>query len=265
VISADAGESSNNWNDFRQKAESYYYSTISSDIRNFSCLFTTNTYIDFAKGLGDTAGTYPLKFVWTRAGKIYYVLQPSVLLTDSLHRKKTLEKIQQTKNQFYGFYLDWYNFLILSPFDGVPDTARVKFAGDTVQVSYENQSSGEIALIKKIFLKSGRLIQVEIDSRNERVLNYPQYREVGEKWLCYGFDTQIIRNQQVTSGLSTRMELAKISSYWMPTRVDIVVQTIDKPNEKYLSVIFLKDYQVNLALQELTPPPAAEKKGEGIR
>ncbi len=264
-ISTQAAGGENKWEDFKQQTERYYYSTLQTGIENFSCFFTTNAFLEFARSLGDTTGTYPLKFVWTRKGRIYYILQPSVLLTDSLHRKKALEKIQQTKNQFYGFYLDWHNFLIMSPLDDLPDSTVVNFQGDTVKVSYENESGGQVALIEKIFLRSGRLMQVEIKSLNERVVNYPKCREVGDRWLCYGWDTQIFRDQRVTSGLSTRLELVKISNYWMPTRADIIVQTIDKPGEKFLSVIFLKDYQTNMALEELSPSAPENKKGEGLK
>ncbi|MBN2364971.1 MAG: hypothetical protein JXL67_02325, partial [Calditrichaeota bacterium] len=227
------------------------------DIQNFSCLFTTSSYIDFAESMGDSTATYPLQFIWTRGGKNYYVLQPFDFRKDSLNRQQIMEKIQNTKNQFYGFFLDWMSFLIMSPLDDVPPAADVHFKKDSVFVNYATVEEGITAEVEKIFLPSGRLVRVEVKTGNQKIINYPLYEEHGGKWLCMGWDTQIYIDDQVTSGLSTRIELRDIAGYRFPSRADVVVQTIEKPEDKFLSIIFLKDYQINQALQELPLPASA--------
>ncbi len=242
------------WTEFQKTTEGLYHYLEASTVQNFSCLFSTDMYMNFINSLGDSSYLYPLKLIWLREGKIYYVLQPSERLNDPEQRSQLLEKIQLTKNQFHGFYLDWLNFLIVSPLVDIPSNAQVNFKGDTVDVHYTSEEEEAKASVRKVFLKSGRLLWVEVESASEKVVNYPLYREVEGKWLCIGWDSQIYVNQIINSGLSTRLELNKIQNVWMPYRADLVVQTVDKPGQKFYSAIFLKDYNFNLPLQELPMP-----------
>lgn len=242
------------WKEFQKTTEGLYHYLEASTIQNFSCLFSTDTYMNFVNSLGDSSYLYPLKLIWLREGKIYYVLQPSDRLNDPEQRAQLLEKVQLTKNQFHGFYLDWLNFLIVSPLVDIPPSAQVNFEGDTVDVRYTNEEEGAKVSVRKVFLKSGRLLWVEVESASEKVVNYPVYREIEGKWLCFGWDSQIYVDQRISSGLSTRLELSKFQNVWMPYRADLVVQTADKPGQKFYSIIFLKDYNFNLSLQELPLP-----------
>jgi hypothetical protein len=239
------------WPEFQKNSQGLYYYLESTNLQNFSCLFSTDSFIGFIKSQGDSNYTYPLKLIWMREGRIYYVLQPSEKLNDPGQRSQLLEKIQLTKNQFHGFYLDWLSFLISSPFADIPITAQVNFQRDTVDVHYFSQGGDSSANVRKVFLRSGRLLRVEVESDSEKVINYPRYEEVEGKWICLGWDSQIYLNQKISSGLSTRLELKKIRDFWMPSRADIIVQTIEKPDQKFRSILFLKEYELDLPLQEL--------------
>jgi len=251
-------QSADSWPEFQKKTRELYFYLESSSLQNFSCLFTTDSFIGFVETLGDSAYTYPLKLIWMREGKIFYVLQPDERLNDPAQRAQLLEKIQLTKNQFHGFYLDWLSFLIISPVDDIPAAARVNFRGDTVDVQYTNQEGNLAATVRKVFLRSGRLLRVEVESSTEKVINYPQYQETEGKWICLGWDSQIYVNQNIASGLSTRLELSRIQNIWMPIRADVMVQTAEKPGQKFRSIIFLKGYEFDLPLQELPQPTSPE-------
>ena len=254
--------SEESWDTFKQKAKPYYYSLMAGNMQNFSCLLSTQTYINFMKLREDTVNTYPLKFIWTRNGKIYYVLQPFPEMDNTSERPKILEKIQLMKNQFHGFYLDWLNYLIISPLDDIPTGTPAVFRNDSVFVSYTTAEGGHEATVRKRFFRSGQLMSFEVETQSERVVNYPVYRQVEGKWLCAGWDSQIYVDDEVTSGLSTSLELRKIQNEWFPIRANVLVQTIEKPGEKYLSSIFLKAYEFNLPLYELEnqqPPDSVSK------
>lgn len=246
------------WETFKENAKPYYYSLMAGNMQNFSCLFSTETYIKFMKSRGDTVNTYPLKLIWTRAGKIYYVLQPFPGMEKDSERPKILEKIQLMKNQFHGFYMDWLNYLIISPLDDIPAGTSAIFRNDSVFVSYATAEEGSGATVRKRFFRSGQLISFEVETQYERVINYPIYEEVEGKWLCAGWDTQIYVDDEVTSGLSTRLELRKIQNDWFPIRANVLVQTVEKPGDKFLSSIFLKDYEFNLPLYELEDQQEAD-------
>jgi len=256
--------SADNWQEFAQNHEKFYYYLEQTDIQNFSCLFTTDTYISFIKGIADSSYTYPLKLIWTREGTSYYILEPYPQTEDSKQRQQIMQKIQMTKTQFQGFYLDWINFLILSPFSDVPENAQVKFKEDTVLVNYQTEDEAGKVSIQKTFLSSGRLIKIAIGSATGEILNYPRFKEKDGKWLCTGWDTQIMKGDTISSGLATRVEVSKIGDYWVPVRADVLVQTADKPDERYISEIFLKNYVFNIPLQKL-PSPSPPKAPELVK
>lgn len=247
---ADAQE---NWQQFRAKAENYYHYLEQGELQNFSCKFTTDAYLRFIEKYADSTYNYPLKMIWTRAGKIYYILESYPGINDKIQRQDIMQRIQLTKNQFQGFYLDWLNFLMISPFIDIPSTAKVEFTADTVNVQYMSPTDST-TWVRKTFLKSGRLLKILVESHHDKVFNYPQYEEVAGKWLCTGWDTQIIKDGAVKSGLATRLELTKFQGYWMPIRADILVQTAEKPDRKYISTLFLKGYDFDIPLQELETP-----------
>lgn len=242
-----------NWNGFKTEHEKYYHFLEQTDIQNFTCFYTTDAYIKYITKVADSSYIYPLKLIWTREGKTYYILEPYPQTTDNKQRQKILEKIQMTKSQFQGFYLDWLNFLVASPFADIPDDAQIQSVEDTLEVTYASDGKKNV-FVTKLFLPSGQLLKVIVDSGTEKIVDYPKYTEVENKWLCAGWDTQIYRGSEISSGMATRLEIRKIKNYWLPVRVDIIVQTADKPNEKYVSEIFLKGYVFNTPLKILPSP-----------
>ncbi len=238
--------------EFRKQTKSYYHHLEPSPFQNFSCLFTSGSYIDYIMSTGkDSSYAYPLKLIWTRSGKLYYILMPYPAMNQPEERQKVLEKIQLIKNQFHGFYLDWLNFLILSPVDDIPEDAVYFSRGDSVFITYSNTEEGESARVEKIFMRSGRLSKVTVITSEDKVMNYPKYKEVAGKWLCYGWDTRVSAGEEITSGIATRLELKKLNQFWFPVRADILVQTVEKPGEKFLSTLFMDGFEFDLPLQEL--------------
>lgn len=250
----NSGITDEKWENFKAESQKYYYYLEQTEVQNFTCRFTTNTYINFIQEQADSSYTYPLKFIWTRAGKIYYVLETYPSPADSNQREQILGKIQLTKGQFQGFYLDWLNFLIVSPLEDIPGNSSILFKADTVQVIYTNEEAGKSVRVTKIFSRSGKLMKVVVEYGSEKIVNHPKYTEADNKWICTGWNTQIYRSGKITSGLATRLELHKVQGNWMPIQADILVQTAEKPQDKYLSTIFIKDYIFNAPLQEIELP-----------
>lgn len=242
------------WTKFKNRSQDYYYYLSDSHIMNFTCLFTTDTYITFINEIADSSYRYPIKFIWTDAGKMYFVLQPYPDITNQPERSRMMEEIQFVKKQFEGFYLDWHNFLIQSPFDDIPDTADLIITPDSIRVSFTSGEKGKEARVSKVFLPSGKLVKVSVQTPGRKVVNYPRYREWKGKWVCVGWDSQIYQKGVIISGLSTSLELQRVQEQWMPVRVNVVVQTTEKPGEHYYSDIFLKDYLFDVPLQEIQPP-----------
>ncbi|HFE65103.1 hypothetical protein B1H10_07445 [candidate division KSB1 bacterium 4484_188] len=241
---------------FKDRVTPYYYCLENMPVKNFTCLFTTSEYVNFARENYDSSFTYPLKLTWIKNGRVYYTLQPYPTKMDSTRRRIFLTQVQLVTNQFKGFLLDWQNFMLYSPLSDIPDSAEIKAGHDTIQVVYTSGEGKLMAHVKKLFLPSGKLIQVTVWSGSGKVVNYPIYIELEDKWVCSGWNSQIYENGQISSGIANRMELRKIGDYWMPIRVDMLVQTSKKAEEKFLSTIFMKEFIFDVPLQEINGPPA---------
>lgn len=244
---------------FKERVAPYYYCLENMPVKNFTCLFTTSEYINFARENYDSTHTYPLKLTWIKNGRVYYTLQPYPARMDSSQRRTFLTQVQLVTNQFKGFLLDWQNFMLYSPLSDIPDSLEIKVGHDTIQVEYTSGEGKLTAHVKKLFLPSGKLIRVTVWSGSGKVVNYPIYTELENKWVCSGWNSQIYENGQISSGIANRMELRKIGNYWMPIRVDMLVQTSRKPEEKFLSTIFMKEFIFDVPLQEVSEPRAPKK------
>ncbi len=262
LLIAYTARSNETWTEFRKKSEPYYYTLNAGELENFSCLFTTDAYINFIDQVEDSSYYYPLKFIWTRFGKAYYVLQPYPKMGNAKERQRILQQIQFVREQFRGFYVEWLNFIIYSPFEDIPQNPKVIKSQDSLKVTYVSGEGGSQTRIDKIFLPSGKLIKVAVQSDTQKVVNYPVYRELGNQWLCVGWDSQIYNRGVINSGMATRLELNKIEDYWMPVRAVNVVKRADKPDTEYTSAIYLKNYLFDIPLKEIQTPDTMKNKGK---
>lgn len=242
------------WLSFKERVNGYYHNISSEGVDNFSCLITSDSYLNFARANFDTAYAYPLKIIWTRDGRLYYVLQPYPPEISDTLRQNLLTQVQMTRQTFKGFFLDWESLLLTSPLSDIPDNCQLVKTADSLSVTYRSGQGEAAVKVNKLFLPSGKLIRVTVTSQKNVVVNYPLYTEVDGKWLCAGWDSQIYENGEVSSGIACRMELAPIADHYMPLRVDLLMQTRLKPGQKFLTTIFLKDYLFNIPLQELEQP-----------
>ncbi|MEJ2636863.1 MAG: hypothetical protein P8184_16435 [Calditrichia bacterium] len=264
LLILSAGQANDQWDAFQKQSEKYYSYLNKNDVKNFTCMFTSSMYLNYIKQAGDSTYNYPLKFIWTRSGKIYFVLQPYPNMEGDATNQETLSRIQMLKKQFVGFYWDWQNYLLQSPFADIPDNAEVRFGKDSISVNYASGEGDLRTEVQKVFLPSGKLIMTSVRSKTETVLNYPVYTERDGLWVCEGWDSQIYKGGKISSGMASRLELNKIQGCWMPVRNEILVQSSEKPGEQFLSSIYLKDYLFNVPLQELeSPDKQAQPKGNG--
>ncbi len=242
------------WQEWMTKARHYYHTLETSEIQNFSCLFTSSSFLDYASQHFDSSYAYPLKLIWLKEGRAYYVLQPFPAGVTEKNKRDLLRQIQAVKTQFQGFLMDWQNFLLFSPFIDIPQNAIVQYGRDSIDVHYQVGEGLALTRVEKLFTPSGLLLRVSVRMGDKTIKNYPFYREVEGKWLCTGWDSQIYEGEEIVSGIATRLEFRKINNFWMPVRVDLMVQSKQSPGKKFTSVLFLKDYIFNLALQELPGP-----------
>lgn len=242
------------WDDFITEHEIYYANVNRTDITNFSCLISSSSYVDFIKSKADSTYYYPLKIVWTREGKVFYIMLPFPEGDNGELQEVIPAKVQNLKKLFTGTLLDWQQFCLYSPFKDIPENAGTKFKGDTIGVSYKISQEDKIVRLKKTFTKVGLLLRVIWESGKLKIITYPSYDNVFDKWLCIGWDSQIYSDGEVVSGMTVGLELVNLSGFWLPTRFDILAQTKSDSSRKSLSSLYFKNHIINENFELIEPP-----------
>lgn len=244
---------------FKTNADSFYYKIITPEVKNFTCMITSDRYIDFIRQYGDSTHYYPIKFVWTPMGTAY-VLESVPQLSDSL-RRETLTRAQVLKNLFDKIFLDVQRYVIMSPLAGIPDNAVAKFSPDTVGVSYTFDENNEVVKVKHSLTRAGQIFRTVWTLGEQKILNRIMYDEVAGKWLCFGWQKQGYAGDKVLSGLAIGIEYQKREERLLPLRFDIVAQQREGESEQIVSgsyVIFLKDFSFNENIEIRPVEPEAQ-------
>ncbi len=246
---------------FKEKASKYYHSMAQGDVKNFTCKISSSIYINFIKQHADSSFYYPLKFIWTSEGNGYYVLQPLPELSDSL-RREALTRAQALKNLWSGIVYDMQKFVIRSPLTSLPENATAKFGQDTVGIFFSFQDKARHISSKETFTRGGQLGRVTWIYDTQKVINYPHYKELGDKWLCTGWDSQVYDNNQITSGIGVRVIYSKADDRIVPEQFNIVVQAREKENNIPITssyTLFVKEFVFNDNLQFVSAPTDSGK------
>lgn len=236
---------------FKQQTETYYHYLATPDVNNFSCYVSSGRYIDFIKDKGDSSFYYPLKFIWTKEGNGYYVLQPFPQLSDSL-RRQALNHTQLIKNLFSDMLFDLQKLYFKQPVAQIPSNASITFAPDTVGIKMVEKDKGTII---ETYTRAGQLIRVLWKSGEQKVATYPSYKEVQGKWLCMGWQNQVFRENQIASGTAVWVDYTLAQNKFLPTRLSLLAQERKKTGEGVAAgsyVLFIKGYVFNEDITEIS-------------
>ena len=236
---------------FRNEVERYYsFASQKADLENFSCLITSTPYISFIKEVADSQYYYPLKFLWQRSGKAYFILQP-LPKVDNDQRRKILIQAQQLKRLFRGVYLDWQKYSLVSPVGIYSNNATFVDYGDTVAVEDYYTDAAQNVRTRRLYSKAGLLLKDEWDNGDFRVVNLPVWQTVQNKWVCVGWRSQIYNQGKISSGMEVSLQLINLDGVWLPYQIDILAQSSENPNEQVLTSLYLKNYFFNEKIEVL--------------
>ncbi len=251
---------------FKAEVERYYsFASQVSSVENFSCLITSTPYITFIQSIADSQYFYPLKFLWQRNGKAYFILQP-LPKVDNDQRREILIQAQQLKRLFRGIFLDWQKYSLVSPVGIYSDHATYVDYGDTVAIEDYYSDAMQNVRTRRLFSKAGLLLKDEWDNGDFRIVNLPVWQTVNNKWVCVGWQSQIYKDGQISSGMEISLQLANIDGIWLPYQIDILAQSRENPNEQVLTSLFLKNYQFNEKIEVVQQPVAdTTATGKGDR
>ncbi len=254
ILLFSMGLSLDNWEQFKNEKKTYYSSLEGSDVENFSFLISSSEYIRFVQDKADSTYFYPLKIIWTKKGKVYYVMQPFPPNMMDSTRKQLITKVEELKQIFRGVLSDWQQFSLFTPFHDIPEDVSVSFGKDTVGISFEITEGHKVISIRKMFSGGGQLARVIWHGQGLRIVAYPYFKEIQNKWVCQGWQSQFYERGEITSGMSVVLELEKLQNFWLPSRINIIAQSKVKPNQRSVVQLFLKNYVFNEEFEIVSQP-----------
>jgi hypothetical protein len=98
-------------------------------------------------------------------------------------------------------------------------------------------------------------------SSGHKVVSYPLFTEVQQKWLCMGWRNQIYQQDQIVSGMSVQIEHTPYQERFLPARLSIVIQERKEPDQKIFTggyVLYLRDFMFNENITEIATPKRSE-------
>jgi hypothetical protein len=225
---------------FFQKVNSLYYTVESSGLQNFSMWVTSDYFrenIDSLHLLED----YPLEIIWIKPNRISFIKRPLSITSDTsksrLIGKWQMEMYQELK----GLLIDWQRFYGGGILDDLPPHYTLAVRQDTVLIRYQATEQGKKMEVCHYFGKNGlslKLRFIYVDSGDE-IHIYPVFDYLGAKWLCIGWEVQLLKNNEVSSGFIVQVFSAKTDGYWLPKKIIMQLQT--RQND---TIIFKREYDI---------------------
>jgi hypothetical protein len=242
------------WEEFKTEFQKSNYYLETERIQNFTCYITTDAYLKFSEHSEDSVHHYPLKFVWMKGDKTFFILQPYENMNNEQKNREVLEQIKNIKSEFQEFFYYWQLTAINSPVNNVADSAEFRFTSDSMMISYLLEDSNEEQKILKIFSSTGPLEKLQISSEEQTVIVRPEYLKLKDKNICNGWRTQIFQDSLVIEEIITRLELETIGSFQLPKRVELDILPPETSFQEKRSVIFIGGFEFDLPFLEIKAP-----------
>ncbi len=239
---------------FFQNVRTHYYTIESSGLQNFSMWITS----DYYRGNTDSsisAHEYPLELIWIRPNKMSFIQRPligpqggdstQVLLAQKLQ----LELYQELK----GLVFDWQRFYGRGILADLPARYDLTVQQDTIFIKYETQEQAQKMRICLYFGQNGLCFKLRLTylESGQEIFIYPVFNYLGDKWLCSGWQVQIVEKNEVQSGFIVQVFSEKLDNYWFPKKITMQLQTKEAGAVIYTREYYISNIMVNRSIKVL--------------
>lgn len=227
-----------------------YYSMSETELENFTCLVTNSTMEDFAEEHWNNKEIFPLQFIWIEPDRVFLSQQGVPSLADTLQREFE-QNFADLKQQVKAILLDLQRFYINGIYASISQDYILVKKKQVLDIIFEVAQDTLNTQFKYTFGMNGLCLKIETayPSINRIILTYPQFRVVKTKWLCTGWEVQIVDNGDVSSGFAVTLDNQFIDPVWVPTKIDLQVQKKEEAGVTYSDVLKFRNYLFNQSLQ----------------
>jgi hypothetical protein len=239
-----------NEQDFFNNLKTSYYHLSDTPIKNFVTLVTSMKMEMFASQQWKNAEIFPLQLIWFNPDKVY-ITQRGVPQLEKDKYKEYQDLIAGLKTQIRGILADLTRFYLVGLYDSIHPDYVLKHNEEAVQINFSTQEAGVITRVKYLLGYNGLLILIQVDYplQQKRIVIYPKFKTVKNKWLCTGWNVQSYEKGQVVSGYDLKIKNHYINNVWVPGEIVLAVQKADKKGQTFYDEIKFKNYLFNQPLQ----------------
>lgn len=249
LISLVFGQKQQPGETFKQQFWKHYHSYKSKGVSSFSFYLSSPDFIRQIDQLGlPEEMHYLLKVKWEASGTFTFSYDSLIKKIPAQLMIPIFGKLDTIRNQFWGSTFDMQSLLMENPLNEIPFDAEFWAAGDSVAYQYEILDQGQKITVRKVFLvTNGLYIRQMVFIGNQLISVYPIYEEVENKWQCIGWQTQIMENGKIVGGMEIRFEFIPLeNNILFPEKILYIVKTPEKPEEFFVSEIYLYKVQVDM-------------------
>jgi hypothetical protein len=230
--------------------ENSYFSMSGTELQNFTCLVTNSSMEDFAEKKWENDEIFPLQFIWIRPDRIFLSQQGVPALNDSL-QKEFESLFSDLKQQVKAILLDLQRFYINGIYSSISQDYILVKKKQVIDILFDVTQDSLNTQFKYTFGMNGLCLKIETGypQINRTIITYPKFRVVKTKWLCTGWEVQIIDNGEVSSGFAVTLKNQFVDPVWVPVQVDLQVQKKEEAGKRYADILKFKNYLFNQSLQ----------------
>lgn len=240
---------------FFSSIKNSYYSISSSDLDNFTCLITNSGIEEFGQQNWDNPEVFPLQFIWINPDRVF-LSQQGVPKLDAEKQSVFDQKVADLKQQVKAILLDLQRFYITGIYSSISEDYILVKKKQVVEIFFDVMEDSISTRFKYTFGMNGLCLKIETvyEGQNRIITTYPSFKVIKTKWLCEGWEVQIIENEDVISGFAVALNNNFVDNVWIPTDISLEVQKKDEPGKTYVDKLKFRNYLFNQSLQLLDQP-----------
>jgi hypothetical protein len=233
---------------FLEQLKTIYYNLNATDINNFSASIKSSVFEKEFESFFAEREITPLEIIWLKPDKYYYLKKPLPSLIDTTKTGIIDQKILDMKQELASIFLNWQRFVAGNLYEILPSVYDIEEMADRIIITYKTDEFHEVCLH---FGKNGLCLKIlNIDISNEQTIyTYPAYTFLENLWLCSGWRVQIEEKGEIVSGFVVSLKSRKVKGYFLPDRIILNAQTLDKKNLIFERIYDFKNVMVNREFQ----------------
>lgn len=238
---------------FFSRVNSIYHNLVSTEIKNFSLSVTSDFFELSTKDFIDNENYFPVELIWISPNEMYFLKNKPPEELDTLNNNKFYQLQSDMQQGLKGIFIDWQRFLGGKLLDDLPQKYKVSNVEDTVHIEFEADEENIPVNMKFYFGINAICFKIETTykNNNQKMITYPAFVLIENKWLCTKWTVKIIKNGVIESGFIVELKSQSRGDMWFPLQAQITVQTREKLNETFRRIYKFRQLKVNRKLNFL--------------